>query len=127
MPSAGRLKTLQQGDVSNVRLAVVTCSNFPAGYFNAYASIATQNLDLVLHVGDYIYEYKDGEFATKFADTVDATRKPAPNVDLITLSDYRLEPRISFLLSCSFGFRSWSMILFWVFLRCYEVQGVRRL
>jgi hypothetical protein len=68
---------------------VVSCSNFPAGYFNAYKSIADQTLDLVLHVGDYIYEYKDGEYATNFADKLDASRKPAPDVDLVQLSDYR--------------------------------------
>ncbi|GAQ81907.1 alkaline phosphatase D [Klebsormidium nitens] len=86
----GRLKTLQQGDVSNVRFAVVSCSNFPAGYFNAYRSIADQNVDLVLHLGDYIYEYKDGGYATTFADTVDATRKPAPDVEIVQLVDYRI-------------------------------------
>jgi phosphodiesterase/alkaline phosphatase D-like protein len=96
---AGRLKTLQQGDVSNVRFAVVSCSNFPAGYFNAYKSIADQTVDLVLHVGDYIYEYKDGEYATNFADNSDASRKPAPNVDLVQVSDYRYV----FICFCSFS------------------------
>lgn len=37
-------------------MAVASCSNYPAGYFTAYRRIAEDQPDLVLHLGDYIYE-----------------------------------------------------------------------
>jgi hypothetical protein len=41
-----------------VRIALTSCSNLPFGWFNAYAAMAARNdLDLVLHLGDYLYEY----------------------------------------------------------------------
>ncbi len=53
----GRTKTLAQGRVEAARIAFASCSNFPFGYFNAYARIAERaDLDLVLHLGNYIYE-----------------------------------------------------------------------
>ena len=36
--------------------ALVSCQHFEAGYYAAYRDIATQDLDFVVHVGDYIYE-----------------------------------------------------------------------
>src|SRR4051794_4957790 len=54
----GRTKTLPQDDVSRLRLASISCSNFPAGYFNVYRCVARRtDLDAVLHLGDYIYEF----------------------------------------------------------------------
>jgi len=53
----GRTKTLPQGRVEAARIAFASCSNFPFGHFNAYARIAERaDLDLVLHLGNYIYE-----------------------------------------------------------------------
>ena len=60
----GRTRTLPIGNVDRLRLAFASCSNYPWGYFNAYARIAERDdLDCVLHLGDYIYEYKLGEYA----------------------------------------------------------------
>ena len=54
----GRTRTLPRGAVDRVRLAFASCANYPGGYFNAYAAIARRDdLDVVLHLGDYIYEY----------------------------------------------------------------------
>ena len=55
----GRTKTAPVGTaVEQLRFGVVSCSNYPAGYFNAYGHLAVRNdLDAVLHLGDYIYEY----------------------------------------------------------------------
>src|SRR5262245_8521842 len=53
----GRTRTLPSNDVSRVRLGVVSCSNLPQGYFNAYTCLANRDVDAVLHLGDYIYEY----------------------------------------------------------------------
>jgi alkaline phosphatase D len=42
---------------------VVSCSNYEAGFFNAYRNIARKHdLDAVIHLGDYIYEYGIGEY-----------------------------------------------------------------
>ncbi|MDB5191552.1 MAG: phosphodiesterase/alkaline phosphatase [Segetibacter sp.] len=53
----GKTKTAPTGTVDNVRFAVVSCSNFGAGYFSALGKIAERkNLDAVIHLGDFIYE-----------------------------------------------------------------------
>jgi phosphodiesterase/alkaline phosphatase D-like protein len=52
----GRTRTLPVGAVSSVRLAVFSCSNYPAGYFHAYAEAARLgDIDVAVHLGDYIY------------------------------------------------------------------------
>ena len=54
----GRTKTLPTGNVSKVKLASFTCSDWEDGYFNAYNhALQFDDLDAVLHVGDYLYEY----------------------------------------------------------------------
>ncbi|WP_246050823.1 alkaline phosphatase D family protein [Nocardioides guangzhouensis] len=55
---AGRaLTTPAHGaDVAALTMGVVSCSNFPAGYFTAYRRLAEDRPDLVLHLGDYQYE-----------------------------------------------------------------------
>lgn len=73
-------------DVSGLRFGVVTCANWEAGYFASYRHLAVRNdLDAWLHLGDYIYEYKSGEYAAR--GTV--VRPHAPANEIITLSDYR--------------------------------------
>lgn len=87
--AAGRTKTLPAADAPEARLAVVSCSNFPAGYFNVYRAIADRDdLDAVLHLGDYIYEYGPGGYATQFGATVG--RVPEPPKEIVTLEDYRI-------------------------------------
>ena len=58
----GVTKTLPQNNPDQYNIAFCSCSNHPAGYFNAYQEMAkNEDIDLVLHLGDYIYEYdKDG-------------------------------------------------------------------
>ncbi|MPY86562.1 MAG: alkaline phosphatase [Luteitalea sp.] len=83
----GRTRTLPVGRVGRVRLAVASCSNYPWGYFNAYRRIAERaDLDAVLHLGDYIYEYQNGEYG----DGTSLGRVPLPDKEMITLADYRL-------------------------------------
>lgn len=88
-PSAtGRTKTLPVGNVSQVRLAVVSCASFPAGYFNVYAEVAKRtDLDVVVHLGDYIYEYGLVGFAAQLAIAFD--RQSEPSHEIVTLDDYR--------------------------------------
>ncbi|MCX6139921.1 MAG: alkaline phosphatase D family protein, partial [Candidatus Kapabacteria bacterium] len=86
----GRTRTTKQSDVDHVRLAVVSCSNYPAGFFNAYGRIADRNdLDAILHLGDYIYEY-DADTASYGGLTGKRLgRSHEPDAELITLTDYR--------------------------------------
>ena len=44
----------------DVKLGVVSCSNYEFGYFNAYGALAKEELDAIVHLGDYIYEYGRG-------------------------------------------------------------------
>ena len=56
---AGRVRTLPAPDASpeSLRMAVVTCQSFQQGYYPAYAHIAEEDLDYLVHLGDQIYEY----------------------------------------------------------------------
>lgn len=82
----GRTRTLPTRPTRRVRLAVASCSNLPFGFFNAYGRIADRtDLDAVLHLGDYIYEYGNGQFG----DGTALGRVPFPNRELLTLDDYR--------------------------------------
>lgn len=45
--------------ISELRLAVASCQNWQAGYYNAYAHMVEEDLDLIVFVGDYIYEAGD--------------------------------------------------------------------
>jgi alkaline phosphatase D len=40
-----------------MRFALVSCQHYESGYYAAYRDIVQQDIDFVLHVGDYIYEY----------------------------------------------------------------------
>jgi alkaline phosphatase D len=83
----GRTRTLPAANVSHVRLGVVSCSNLPQGYFNAYACLANRrDLDAILHLGDYIYEYAN----TQYGDGTRWGRIPAPNKEMVVLEDYRI-------------------------------------
>lgn len=83
----GRTRTLPTADVRHVRLAVASCSNLPFGYFNAYRRIAERaDLDAVLHLGDYIYEYQNG----KYGDGTPFGRVPQPDREMVALADYRM-------------------------------------
>lgn len=84
----GMTRTLPEGAVDSVKLAVMSCANFPAGYFNTYELAAQQDeLDAVIHLGDYIYEYARGEYASENAAELD--REVLPEGELFLLSDYR--------------------------------------
>ncbi len=84
----GRTRTLPTGSVGQVRLAVFSCSNYPAGFFNAYADAAAQpGVDAAVHLGDFIYEYSRSGYASQNAAALG--RLSDPDAELITLSDYR--------------------------------------
>ncbi|WP_299901563.1 alkaline phosphatase D family protein [uncultured Aquimarina sp.] len=77
----------QEDLVDNLRFAVVSCSNYQNGYFNAYNQIASRtDLDAVIHLGDYIYEYESGGYG--YSNEIN--RGHVPENEIITLDDYRV-------------------------------------
>ena len=84
----GRTKTLPTGSVDKVGIALVSCSNFAFGYFNAYAAIAESDaVDVVLHTGDYLYEYGADGWGAETAKTLN--REHLPRHEIVSLADYR--------------------------------------
>jgi alkaline phosphatase D len=84
----GRTKTAPapSADRGALRFGIVNCQDFQNGYWPAYAALAAEDLDVVLHLGDYIYEYDPDSAYTDRRHTTPAT----PGVDqLQTLDDYR--------------------------------------
>ena len=85
----GRTRTAPRDDAmpGRARFALVSCSNWEAGFFASYRHLADRDdLDAVMHVGDYTYEYGIGEYAGK-GDVVH--RPHDPPHDTVTLEDYR--------------------------------------
>ncbi|MGX1850866.1 alkaline phosphatase D family protein [Streptomyces sp. NBC_01456] len=85
----GRTRTAPAEGTSagNVRFGVVSCANWESGYFSPYRHLAARSdLDAVLHLGDYLYEYKSGEYP-EFKYVV---RPHSPAHELLTLADYRI-------------------------------------
>ena len=86
--AVGRTRTLPVGAVEAFSLAVCSCSNYPQGYFNAYRDIAQADIDVVMHLGDYIYEYAQGVYANPYV--VDSLgRAVVPEHEILVLEDYR--------------------------------------
>ena len=82
----GRTRTAAAGPLDRLRFAVASCANYPEGYFNAYAAIAARDdLDFVLHLGDYLYEYGNGPYG----DGTALDRIPEPMHETVRLGDYR--------------------------------------
>ena len=85
----GRTRTLPVGEVNRFGLGLFSCSNLAFGWFNAYAHACNRaDLDLVVHVGDYIYEYARGAYPEAAQAIPGRVIEPAN--ELLTLADYRL-------------------------------------
>lgn len=86
----GQTRTLAATGLAPLKLAVFSCSNYPAGYFNVYREAARQrDLDAVVHLGDYIYEYAADGYATEQAVQIGRTLAADNASEIISLSDYR--------------------------------------
>ncbi|WP_417594524.1 alkaline phosphatase D family protein [Parasphingorhabdus sp.] len=87
--AVGRTRTLPEGPTKKFTLGVVGCANLPFGYFNAYAH-AAQNaeLDMMVHTGDYLYEYAAGTYPSKEQALTGRAINPA--TEMVQLADYRL-------------------------------------
>ncbi|MBP6097130.1 MAG: alkaline phosphatase D family protein [Methyloversatilis sp.] len=84
----GRTRTLPTGAVEQVKLVVLSCSNYPAGYFNVYAEAArVDDVFAAVHLGDYIYEYSRAGYAS--GDAAALGRLSEPENEILTLNDYR--------------------------------------
>ena len=82
----GRAQTLPTPGqyAERLRYAVCSCSSYPHGYFSVYRMIANRSdLDFVLHLGDYIYEYGDSQYGDN------AQRLLDPPHEILVLDDYR--------------------------------------
>ena len=81
----GLTLTAPQGRARSLKLALFSCSNFGFGYFHAYAHAAEDpTIDVVVHVGDYIYEYGHD----RYPSAAQAVRLPAPDVEITGLQHY---------------------------------------
>jgi alkaline phosphatase D len=96
----GAMKTLPEGSVDRVKMAVFSCANYTNGYFNAYMEASKiTDLDVTLHLGDYIYEYgtyenddfeaKIPSYATQNAKAMGREFPEDNNTECIALEDYR--------------------------------------
>jgi alkaline phosphatase D len=76
----GRTRTLGAGDADRIRIGVTCCARYSASTFAVYRAMAAADIDLVLHLGDYVYEdVKSGL----------PGREPDPPHQAVTLDDYR--------------------------------------
>ena len=80
---AGRTRTLPLAETmpDKMRFAVTSCQNYEQGLFTAYQQMQQDEVDLVFHLGDYIYEYKagqNGDVRTHLGD------------EIVSLNDYRI-------------------------------------
>lgn len=81
----GQTQTLPEHIDDDFTIAFAACSNYEWGYFNAYRAMANDpDIDLVVHLGDYIYEYGVGVYGDT---TIGRLNQPAH--EIITLDDYR--------------------------------------
>lgn len=87
----GRALTAPEADASvdNLNLAIASCANWESGFFAAYGDMAQRarggEIDHVVFLGDYIYEYPTGEYAGKSG----VARMHHPEWEITTLEDYR--------------------------------------
>jgi alkaline phosphatase D len=89
----GQTRTLPTaGQASSVKLAVVSCANYQAGLFNVYGAVAESEVDVVVHLGDYIYEYGQGQYGTN-PTTASLNRGHLPTTEILSLADYRTRYR----------------------------------
>ena len=77
----GRTRTLPAAGspTDRLRFAFASCQNYEQGYYTAYRHMAEDDLDLVFHLGDYIYEYEGRDGRTR--------RHTGDEIELI--DDYR--------------------------------------
>ncbi|PRP94304.1 alkaline phosphatase D family protein [Enhygromyxa salina] len=79
----GRTRTAPDGASDHLRFVVCSCSSLAHGYFHGYRHIGTRaDIDAVIHLGDYIYEYASGAYGD--------IREYEPAHECLALADYRM-------------------------------------
>ncbi len=78
--TVGRTRTLPGDGADRFRLAAVCCARFGQSEFGVYGAVAGADVDLVVHLGDYVYEDAKWELEG---------REPEPDHHCVTLDDYR--------------------------------------
>jgi alkaline phosphatase D len=79
----GRMRTAPTGPTTRIRFALVACASLAHGYFHGYRALAKElDLDAVVHLGDYLYEYGSNEYGD--------VRPYEPPHEIKTLADYRM-------------------------------------
>ncbi len=87
--SKGRAKTLPVYFTNNTKIAVMSCSSIYSGFFNAYRRVAERNdLQLIIHLGDYIYDYADADEQIRIP--VPAAINPSNKAEFIERHKYYL-------------------------------------
>ncbi|WP_218825206.1 alkaline phosphatase D family protein [Streptosporangium subroseum] len=71
--------------MSSMTLAIAACAQYEHGYYTAYKRLAEQDPDLVVHLGDYMYEYAPKGYTAPGGNV----RHHTPG-KCDTLADYRL-------------------------------------
>ncbi|MGL4305539.1 MAG: alkaline phosphatase D family protein [Mycobacteriaceae bacterium] len=87
--AVGKTRTApaNDADIDQLRFGVVSCSNWEAGFFGAYRHLSYRDdLDAIIHLGDYIYEYGTGGYPGKFG----VVRPVEPSHEIVSLQDYRI-------------------------------------
>ncbi|QCC60527.1 alkaline phosphatase D family protein [Natrinema thermotolerans] len=69
----GRCRTLPAAGASpdSLSFAVLTCQDYQNGYYGAYRHLAAEDVDFVVHLGDFIYESADGAYTSPTTDIKD--------------------------------------------------------
>ncbi|UOR13758.1 alkaline phosphatase D family protein [Halobacillus amylolyticus] len=82
----GKTKTLPANGshVSSLTFAFASCQQYEHGYYTAYKHMAKEDLDLVFHLGDYIYEYGPNEYISGSGNV-----RTHIGPEIMTLEDYR--------------------------------------
>lgn len=82
----GRTKTLPAdgSSVKSLTFAFASCQQFEHGYFTAYKHMAKEDLDMVFHLGDYIYEYGPNEYISSTGNV-----RVHSGPEIMTIDDYR--------------------------------------
>jgi alkaline phosphatase D len=85
--ATGRTRTLPAAGATEVKFAVMSCANYPAGFFNVYGEASKSDAQFAIHLGDYIYEYDASGYASSTAAALG--RVSDPTNEILSLSDYR--------------------------------------
>nr|MBA2469658.1 alkaline phosphatase D family protein [Chloroflexia bacterium] len=83
----GRTKTAPAAAqaIESIRLGIASCSNYEHGYFIGYRDLAARELDLILHLGDYIYEYAANDYNVRDPENL----RLVSDGETLALRDYR--------------------------------------